>query len=365
MNSTRPYKQVLEFLKETIDQLNNQPNRKLPSERMLAVKFNASRRSIRLAYDHLIEKNLVTKLHGKGHFTTGYVKPRGNHTPLSSKEIHLIVPFLRSDFTHDILIGISDFCEEHSLELTLKLTQGKPSLESKYINTAVNSGVKGIILFPGDNELINTEILKLSERRYPLTIIDRNFKNTNASFVSSDNFNAMKSAIKFLHSKKIKNLVYVTSPSTIATSVVERFSGFLEGFREYYDSNPYDSIIVMNDFAPETIYREFRKYLDNHPTPQVIVAYGVRHIVDSIFVVLNERGISPIKDVKFMIFDNDLTYDAISFLKPYVIKQRAYQIGYESCALLYNQIYGDLRTETKRFPVDILDLSKKARSSLS
>jgi hypothetical protein len=30
---------------------------------------------------------------------------------------------------------------------------------------------------------------------------------------------------------------------------------------------------------------------------------------------------------------------------------------------LYNQIYGDLRTETKRLPVDIIDLSKKSKVS--
>ena len=362
MSSNRPYKQILEFLNETIDQLNNKPNHKLPSERMLAIKFSASRRSIRLAYDKLIEKKLVVKIHGKGHFTTGYSKHNTPHNVLNQKEIYLIIPFLRSDFTHDILLGISDFCEEHNLELTLKFTRGQLSLESKYINMALNSDAKGIILFPIDNELINTEIVKLSERRFPLTIIDRNFKNTNASFVSSDNFNAMKSAIKFLHSKKVKNFVYLTEPATLATSVVERFNGFQEGVKEYYGNNPNDSTIIMDDFAPQTIYREFDKYLDSHPTPQVIIAYGVRHIVDSIFVVLNRRNISPVKDIKFMIFDNDLTYDAITYLKPYVIKQRAYQIGYESSALLYNQIYGDLRTETKRFPVDIIDLSKKVKS---
>lgn len=247
------------------------------------------------------------------------------------------------------------------MELAIKFTRGQLSLESKYINMALNTGAKGIILFPIDNELINTEIVKLSERRYPLTIIDRTFKNTNASFVSSDNFNAMKTAIKFLHSKKINNMVFLTSRPILATSVVERFNGFNAGFREYYEKNPNDSMIIMNDFAPETIYKEFDKFLDNHPLPQVIIAYGIRHIIDSILVVLNKRNVSPAKDVKFMLFDNDLTYDTVNYLKPFVIKQKAYQIGYESSALLYNQIYGDLRTETKRFPVDIIDLSKKVK----
>ena len=361
MNSNRPYKQVLDFLNETIEQLNNKPNHKLPSERMLAIKFNASRRSIRLAYDKLIAQKLVVKVHGKGHFTTGYNKSGNDTHHLSTKEIYLIIPALRSEFTHDILIGISDFCEKHSLELSLKISKGDLALESKYINMALKSDAKGVILFPIDNELRNTEILKLSERRYPLTIIDRYFKNINASFVATDNQNAMRNAIKFLKNKKIKSFVYLTAPLSLATTIEERMNGFKKGVEEYYEKQPDDSILFMDNFTPTTIYDRFEQYLKSHPLPQVIITPGVQHIVDSLLFVLNRKNISPTKNVKLMLFDNDLSFDTISKLKPYIIKQRAYQIGYESSALLYNQIYGDLRTESKLFPADIFDYSKNIK----
>lgn len=359
MNSARPYKQVLDFLTENIEQFNNEPNHKLPSERMLAVKFNASRRSIRLAYDRLIEKKLVVKIHGKGHFTTGYKDSDSSRHEISTKEIYLIIPALRSEFTHDILVGISDFCEEHSLELSLKISKGQLEIESKYINMALKSNAKGIILFPSDNELRNTEIVNLSERRYPLTIIDRYFKNINASFVSTDNQAAMHDAIKFLYSKKIKSFAYITAPLSLATTIEERLNGFKSGVLEYYGKNPNDSILEIKDFAPPIIYKQFEQYLETHPLPEVIITPGVQHIVDSLIVVLSRNNISPTKDVKLMLFDNDLPYDALAQLKPFVIKQRAYAIGYESSALLYNQIYGDLRTESKRFPADIIDYSNK------
>jgi DNA-binding GntR family transcriptional regulator len=49
MSTMRPYRQVLTFLMEIIEQSNYATDYKMPSERMLAVKFKASRRSIRLA----------------------------------------------------------------------------------------------------------------------------------------------------------------------------------------------------------------------------------------------------------------------------------------------------------------------------
>lgn len=362
MKSTRPYKVVLEFLSDYIEQHKDEVNCKLPSERMLAIKFNASRRSVRRAYDQLILKKTVVKIHGKGHFTTGYKKSASDVAPSSLKEIFLIIPALKSAFTHDILIGISDFCDEHELEVSLKFSRGKPTLQNHYINSAVKSGAKGIILFPIDNETFSDDLLKLSESRFPLTIIDRHSKNINASFVSTDNTNAMIDAVKFLHSKKINSMVYMTSPQSLATTVAERLNGFKEGFKKYYGKNPDDSILMLDNFTPKEIYRRLEEYLTTHPVPQVIITPGVQHITDSIFVVLNYMNLSVPKDIRFMLFDNDLSYHETQVLCPYVIMQQAYLIGYESAKFLYNQIYGDLRTFSKRFPITIVDYSKKTKN---
>ena len=63
---TRPYKQIVSFLIETIEQTGYTPNYRLPSERMLSLKFQASRRPIRLAYDKLIEQGYKVIQFGGG-----------------------------------------------------------------------------------------------------------------------------------------------------------------------------------------------------------------------------------------------------------------------------------------------------------
>ena len=65
------------------------------------------------------------------------------------------------------------------------------------------------------------------------------------------------------------------------------------------------------------------------------------------------------KDIKLMIFDSDFSFTENNLIRPYVILQNAYEIGYRSAAALYNQLYGDLHTENIRLPIKIIDYTKK------
>lgn len=355
MVTQRPYKQILDFLMDLIKEISFEENYKLPSERMLATKFNASRRSVRMAFEHLLERGLVTKIHGKGYFTTGNQSKDNPLHATASKKIFFIVPALRTRFAQDILYGISDFCDEHTMDVSIKLSKGNLKKEAQYIHSAISSDTKGIILFPIDNELVNQELLKVSTNRYPLAIIDRYFQNVNSSFISTDNYNAMWEAVKFLHSKKHKEFLYLTSPTSLATSVGERLQGYLDGIKSFYKKSGSSSILTLKSFSFENIYNNTLNYLKEHPDVEVIIATGVHPTTDAVIAAANELRLSIPKDIKLMLFDNDLSYTENKLLRPYAIQQDAYQIGYRSASTLYNQLYGDLRTENIRLPVKIID----------
>lgn len=359
MNGIRPYKIVLDFLMEIINRESFEANYKLPSERMLAIKFDASRRSIRMAYDTLIGQGLVTKVHGKGYFTTGRLKSDNTTNQLTVKQISFIVPALRTQFVQDILYGITDFCDKHAMDVSIKFSKGNLAKEAQYINSAFSSNVKGIILFPTDNELLNHELFKLSAARYPISIIDRYFKNINSSFISTNNYNAMLDAVKFLHAKKHKNFLYLTPPISLATSVEERLNGYLAGIKHYYGNESKDSVVTLTNFDFQKVYNCVVEHLREHPETEVIITNGVHPITDAVIAAVKASKRSIPKDIRLMIFDNDFSATEINLIRPYVIQQDAYQIGYQSAATLYNQIYGDLRTQTIRLPIHILDYTKK------
>ncbi|MBE7078403.1 MAG: GntR family transcriptional regulator [Clostridiales bacterium] len=359
MSAASPQKQITNFLMEIIKQASFEANYKMPSERMLATKFATSRRSIRLAYQKLIDQGLLVNIHGKGYFTTEKTKTSIATDLRSKKKIYFIVPAIRTSFAQDILYGITDFCDEHMLDVSIKLSKSNPAKEAQYIHSAFSSDVKGVILFPTDNELVNHELLQLSAKRYPIAIIDRYFKNINSSFVSTDNYNAMIEAVKFLHAKKYKRLLYLTSPSSLATSVEERLNGYLAGISKYFGQKDKQSVLTSKMFSSQEIYNDVTAYLKANPETEVIITNGSRTITDAVISAANALNLSIPKDIKLMLFDNDFSSTEAKLIRPYVIQQDAYQIGYRSAATLYNQLYGDLHTEIIRLPVKILDFTEE------
>ena len=359
MDSIRPYKQVLQFLTEIIEHANYTPNYKLPSERMLAIKFKASRRSIRMAYDSLIAQGLVIKIHGKGHFTTGNKNKRGYDAHTHIKQIYFVVPEIGTEFPRNILNGITDFCDKHAMDVSIKISKGNFAKEERYISSAFLSDVKGLILFPIDNDSVSENLLKLSASRYPVTIIDRYFKNVNSSFVSTDHYSAMLNAVRFLKEKNHKHILYISPLVSLATSVEERINGYYEGLDKYYHSRENGDLLIMNTFNPAEVKKELTAYLKAHPKTDVIITTGLRSTTDAVIASVHGLKLSIPKDVKLMVFDNDFSTTELKLFRPYVISQDAYQIGYKSAAALYNQIFGDLRTENVRLPTTIIDFSKK------
>ena len=359
MSSIRPYKQVLTFLMEIMEQSDFAEGYKMPSERMLAVKFKASRRSIRLAYETLIAQGLVVRIHGKGHFTTGNRTNSAKNDNLALKKIYFVVPFLKTQFTQDILNGVTDFCDEHAMDVSIKLSKCSVAKETHYINSVLTSDAKGIILFPIDNAPTGNELGKLSANRFPLAIIDRYLKNITSSFISTDNYNAMIEAVKFLHEKQHRNLLYLSPPASLATSVEERLNGYRDAVQTYYNGNVTSNVLTYAYFGYEEIFNGVVNFLKEHPETEIIITTGVHENTDAVIAAVNSLNLSIPKDIRLMTFDCDFSSTEIDLFRPYVIKQDAYQIGYKSAAALYNQIYGDLRTETIRLPVTIIDYSQE------
>ena len=111
----------------------------------------------------------------------------------------------------------------------------------------------------------------------------------------------------------------------------------------------------MNSFHFQEVYKSVTAYLKANPKTDVIITSGVQTITDAIISAVSALNLSIPKDIKLMVFDNDFSSTELTLLRPYVIQQNAYQIGYQSAATLYTQIYGDLRTKIIRLPADIID----------
>ena len=356
MSDSTIYKKITEYLTGLIEMNSHIPDFKLPSERKLVEKFNASRRPVRLAYQKLIERGYVEKIHGKGHFTKKIIEIDKSAIPERGlKNIFFITPSVKSVFMRQIIAGIETFCEKNYLDLSIKISDQNALKEKRLIKSVPSSGIKGFILFPIDNEYYNNELLKLSWGRFPITIIDRHFKSLNLAYVATDNYNAMVDAVNFLYRKNFKNILFVTSPPSLATTAEERINGFNHGLFKYYEVAKASNLLKIKPDDLSAQKTALINYLKKFPETEIIIATGAQ--AAAVIAAARELDISIPEKLKLMVFDSELSDAEKNIFRPYIIEQDGYSIGYEAAAALHNQIYGDLRIFTKKLPATIIDCS--------
>ena len=353
MSQSALYNKIIDYLTELIERNCDKRDYKLPSERSLSLKFNSSRKPVRHAYRDLIERGHVKSVHGKGYFTGDGLKTKPVLTP---KNICFIAEYLETDFLKRIRKGIQDFCEKQMLNLLITVSEGNIKKEKSYLQSLQFSNAKGVIIYPTDNEFCNDELLRLSLGRFPITVIDRHFKDINLAYVATDHYKAANDAVRFLHKKKHKNIVYFTASTNSSTSVEERILGYKHGLIQYYGTDK-NSVLQFNPNDPSAQKTALINYLQIFPDTEVIIVTGIYAYV--VIDAAAELKIPIPEKLKLMLFDNEMSKTETAAFRPYIIEQDAYGIGYEAAATLYNQIYGDLRIVSRKLPAKIIDYSCK------
>lgn len=342
--------QIQEELLDIIKKNSDNKNYKLPSERLLATRFNVSRPTIRAAYQKLIQQGYVEGVHGKGYF----IKNDAQSSLKSQVKLHLlfIVPSLKTTLMQQIYSGIMDFCEENNIELSIKITEEKRNKEKQILELAFYSHYDGLILFPVDDEYYNETLLKISISKYPIVLIDRYIKALNLSFVSTDNYNAMINIVKYLHSKQYKNPVYVTHETSLATTVEERVNGYNTGLLKCYRKIKNSNLLILKSNDRNYVYKTIKDFIQNNPTIDALIITDV--YLSTAYSAITELNIPVPEKLRFVMFDNEVSFAEKKAIRPYIIEQDGRNIGYFAAQYVYNQIMGDKRIQTKKFPVEII-----------
>ena len=324
---------------------------KLPSERMLSIKFNASRPSVRVAYQKLIKQGYVEAIHGKGYF----IKSEETSTPRESRiKLHLlfIAPSLKTAFMQQIYSGITKYCEQNNIDLSIKITEETLKKEKQILELAFYSNYDGVILFPIDNEYYNETLLKISISKYPLVIIDRYLKALNLSFVSTDNYNAMLDVIKYLHAKGYKNPVFVTHESSLATAVEERINGYNTGLLKDFGSVKSSNLLILKSNNRDYIYKSIKDFLQKNPTTDALIITDV--YLSTAYSAITELNIPTPEKLRVVVFDSEISFAERKAIRPYIIEQDGKNIGYYAAQYVHSQIMGDKQIQTKKFSVKII-----------
>lgn len=273
------YKQIQDDIIERIQSGELRPGDRIPSEKELAEEYHVSQITSKNALIGLADEGILTRHQGKGTFVNhevwSYLNASGaaKRTDASRKgTIGLIIPTLQTKVEQRIVDNIERFAAASGYQLMLSISRESQRNESEAIEAFHRNGVKGMVIFPTEEENYNEDILRLSIDKFPLVLIDRYLKDIRTYSVSADNEKGTFDAVSYLLDQGHREIALI-SPVITNTVTEDRAAGFERAF--YQNQLPINKnqwcILNINDIhngdGEEMIYAFFRSH------PEITAAF--------------------------------------------------------------------------------------------
>lgn len=344
MKSLPLYKLIQEDIRYLIRTGQLRPGDRVPSETELAEQYHVSKITTKNALNGLAEEGILVRHRGKGTFV--------NHIPkdIPSMSGHkgligLILPSMKTKVDQRIINAIEQYVRKNGYHLLIKITQESSLEESKAIEDLLQLRVKGLIIFPIEQEMYNNDILRLSLNRFPLVLIDRYLKEIETYSVSADNVDGSYQAVKHLISRGHQQIAFVTMEVTNSVTA-DRALGFEKAFLERnlpINKNLW-CVVSIADMASGKGSSKIQEFLRNHPE------------ITAIFTGNAELTHMTLRALKHMNLPNEQRPELISFdqsdlAEVNYIKQNVEEMCKVTVELLLEQIHGTYLPRRIAIPV--------------
>ncbi|HEY0829142.1 MAG TPA: GntR family transcriptional regulator [Bacilli bacterium] len=348
------YKQIQKSIRDKIISGELRPKDLIPSEQEISGEFKVSKITAKNAVIGLADEGLVIRIQGKGTFVSR--QPDSSDmakllTPTiqTSDFIGLIIPTMKTKVIQKLLNNIEYFLKEEGFQLVLHITRESSSIESRAINELKKSGVKGIIVFPTEDEKYNESLLRLSLDKFPFVFIDRFLRNIDTYIITSDNYGGTYEAVSSLLNKGHRQIALI-SPENTNTAIEDRTSGFEKA---YIDS----SVLIDKSLwchVPLSILRAgdtlwyINDFLRSRPNISAVFTLTAE-MANLTYRSLHQLALT-VQDIELLSFD-DPEIPGVPF-----IMQDEQSMAQAAVELLKKQIAGEYTPQQVVIPVKLVTL---------
>lgn len=220
------------------------PNEILPSEGEIAERFGVSKMTSKLALNSLAEDHIIYRIPRRGSFLADVdlnkirsmvdADARGvsNGLAVKSNYFALIIPKLDS-YCGNIVREILKVAEDYNYHVIVKYSDGASEKEELLLaEIAKVPEIRGVILFPGDNNTCGVELLNYKVRNYPIVMVDRVFKEIEFDSICHNHYQGAKDAVSYLIKKGHSKIGFISKSISGVTSREERYQGYMAGMME-------------------------------------------------------------------------------------------------------------------------------------
>jgi LacI family transcriptional regulator len=242
---------------------------------------------------------------------------------------------IKDSFNYEILCGISDCSTKLQYECVILSTTTSKQRNKTYTQLCSERQLDGVIIQglkmddPYLHEAINSKI--------PCVLIDIPVDGDNLGFVTSNQSESVKNAIKYLHIMGHRNICYVNGSSHAHVSKIRK-DAYLKSLQEcglLYKKE----YVVNGDFSEEKARQVIIPLLLNHP--EITAVFCASDIMAlGVLRAARELGLNVPNQLSIVGFDNILLSQ---YVTPSIttIAQNPYEMGIKSTEILIKLINGD------------------------
>lgn len=208
---------------------------------------------------------------------------------------------LNSFFFREVFEGIERACGEQGYDLLLFTNKRWDSSWVKFgfREKCANRNIDGVIMM-GFGEVYHSQFEGLLEADIPTAFIDIDLMGRNASYVTSDNINGAKTAVRYLYGLGHKKIAMIMGPSGFRVAH-DRFLGFQTALNELQiEYNP--RWIFNGEYSIEVGYQAMQEILKMEEKPTAI--FGEDLFAIGAIKAIRDHGLRVPEDFSVIGFDD-------------------------------------------------------------
>ena len=326
-------------------------NELMPSEGKIAEKCGVSKMTSKLALNSLAEENIIYRIPRRGSFLAevDLNKIRSmldndnvmNNAALGNNYLALVIPKL-DYYCGNIVREILKAAADYNYHVIVKYTDGVSEKEEQILSEIARvSEIRGVILFPGDNNTCGIELLNYKVRNYPVVIIDRVYKEIDFDSICHDNFQGAKDAVSYLIQKGHTKIGFISKTISNVSSREERYQGYVSGMMEGNKRIRGESVLTSDNIVSAEKLKEF--LMNNENLTAVFCADD--YIAVHVYYAAKALGKLIPEDLSIIGFtDNEILQ--FTPIKLTTVKQPVEEMGTLAVEVLLDKI-ADSKTPTR------------------
>lgn len=249
---TNLYDIIVNDLSKKIDNKDFSYDKPICTEKSLSEDYNVSRITAKRAITELEQRGILYRKRGCGSFVSSGVTSTNDiisvKSPVNPMNFSLLLPY---DATKSGLIDVVDIVNSElnaiGYSLAIYITNANTIKEKVSLKRLLLQETNGLIYYPFTNEIYLDELNGLILDGKPVIIIDKTTDCPYIHNIVSCNSEGTRTLTEHLISLGHKNIVFLTNvPIEKASTVRDRFGGFLQAMREHGLPATKNSLISLN-----------------------------------------------------------------------------------------------------------------------